>query len=427
MSFKKQWFNAFLACVFFSLLSCTDDENKDTVDPDPDPVATVESKYVVAATSGENDYLVMGDELKAEYTFDATSTDAVQSPGDRTWTFYGDEVVYGFLYNQADAGTTASYVLNADGELSKRNELALDVSIQTRGVVNDQLVLAYSDRLRDTTVEQKAYFYTVDPSTDASKLYTVVSSDLLEEGEAAYFTDITEYEGLLVAGARSISSSSFSSDYYHNTYLVVFNPDFTVKEVIKDEGRTGFVAGQKYSQGETGLEVVENGDLYVFSSGQTNYADANTENIPSGVLKINKGDFAFDSAYFFDITEASGGYNLFRSYYLGGTTFIVSMYPGKNDQATFGVDADRFAVIDVASKSFEWVSGLPTAAGLETDPFLIGMPFIDGESEQLIVPITTSENTHYLYALDPSSASASQLSNVIGEGVKAVGMLKSAD
>ncbi len=381
-------------------------------------------KYVVAASSGDNDYLVLGGGISSETTFDATASSAVQSPGSRTWTFYGQEVVYGFLYNQADAGTTASYVLSEDGEVIQRNELGLDVSIQTRGEVNGSLILAYSDRLRDPDVAQQGYFYQVDPETDASTLYNVVTDDLLEEGEVAYFTDIAEYEGKLIAGARSISSSSFSSAHYNNTYVVVFNEDFTVDQVIKDSGRTGFVAGQKYSQGETGLEVVESGDLYVFSSGQTNYADAESTTIPSGVLKINQGDFSFDQDYFFDISAASGGYNLFRAYYMGGTTFVLSMYPGTNANATFGIDADRFAVVDVASESFSWVTGLPSAAGLEEDPFLVGTPYIDMENNQLVVPITTSENTHYLYTIDPSASSASELSRVTAEGVKAIGVLR---
>lgn len=409
--------NTFAALAILSFSACSDD------DPETDPITPTESKYVVAATSGENDYLVAGDELGAGVTYDATASTSLQSPGDRTWTFYGSEVAYGFLYNQADAGTTASYVMSADGTITKRNELALDVSIQTKGEVDGNLILAYSDRLRDTTIAQKGYFYKVNPETDASQLYTIVTDDLLEDGEAAYFTDITEYEGNMIAAARSISSSGFASDYFHNTYVVVFNADFTVKQVIKDSGRTGFVAGQKFSQGETGLEVTESGDLYVFSAAQTDYASAAASTIPSGVLKINKGQYEFDGSYFFDITAASGGNNLFRSYYMGGNKFVLSMYPGKNDLATFGIDANRFAVIDVASKSFDWVTGLPTPAGLETDPFLFGTPFIDNEHGTLVIPVRTSENKNFLYSIDPSSKAASQSSEIIGEGVKAVGKL----
>lgn len=410
---STQFIQALGLVAVFGLVSCEKDDN-------PSGGNVSGTKYVVAATSGENDYLVAGDEITSETTYDATSAAAVQSPGDRTWSFVGEDVVYGFLYNQTDAGVTASYVLGSNG-ITKRNELALDVSIQTRGLVNGELILAYSDRLRDTTVDQKAYFYAVDPQTDASTYYDVVTNDLLETGEAAYITDIAEYEGYLIAGARSISSSSFSSNYYNNTYIIVFNSDYTVKQIIKDSGRTGFVAGQKYSQGESGLEVVDNGDLYVFSSGQTNYADAQTTTIPSGILKINAGDFAFDQNYFFDVSQASGGHNLFRAYYMGGTTFVLSMYPGANENATFGIDADRFAVVDVATESFAWVSGFPTAAGIADDPFAVGAPFIDGN--RLIVPVTNSDNDHYLYSIDPSTNAATQLSQVIGEGVKAVGKL----
>ena len=421
MKYTNLFLNTLAAAAILSFSACSDD------DPEVDPVIPAESKYVVAATSGENDYLVAGDDLDPGTTYDALATGAIQSPGDRTWSFYGDKVAYGFLYNQADAGTTASYILSKNGTITKRNELALDVSIQTRGEVDDDLILAYSDRLRDPSLEQKGYFYKVDPETDASELFTVITDDLLEEGEVAYFTDIAEYEGNIIAGARSISSSGFASAYYDNTYVVVFNDDFSVKQVIKDSGRTGFVAGQKFSQGETGLEVVESGDLYVFSSGQTSYEDAISTTVPSGILKINRGDFEFDQDYFFDISEASAGHNLFRTYYIGGTTFVLSMYPGTNAEATFGIDADRFAVVDVASRSFTWVTGFPSAAGLETDPFLVGTPFIDAENSQLVVPVTTSEAKHYLYTINPATAAATRSSEIIGEGVKAVGILKAEE
>lgn len=417
MKTGRLFLHALPLVAIVSLASCDKDDDKTAA------ADTATTKYIVVGTSGDNDYLVAGDQLSSSVTYDATSDSAFQSAGDRTWTFYGKDVVYGFLYNQADAGTTASYVLGTDGTLTQRNELALDFSIQTRGIVNEKLILAYSDRLRDTTATQYGYFYEVDPSTDASQLHTVATENLLGNNETAYFTAIAEYEGYLIAGARSISSSSFSSSYYNNTYVVVFNSDYTVKQVITDSGRTGFVAGQKYSQGETGLEVVESGDLYVFSSGQTNYADAATTTIPSGILKINQGEFAFDASYFFDITAASGGYNLFRTYYMGGTTFILSMYPGKNANATFGVDADRFAVVDVAAKTFAWVSGFPTASGITDDPFLVGTPFIDSDNDRLVVPVTTSEGANYLYAISTSGAST-QLSKVVAESVKAVGVLQ---
>lgn len=145
--------------------------------------------------------------------------------------------------------------------------------------------------------------------------------------------------------------------------------------------------------------------------------------IPSGVLKINKGTFSFDEDYFFNITEASEGHNLFRAYYMGGTTFILSMYPGTNSNATFGVDADRFAVIDVATQSFEWVSNFPVAEGGEDDPFYVGSPYIDTENQQLLVPVTLSSGEHYLYIIDPEEAIAEQSSQVIAESVKAVGIL----
>ncbi|MGJ5642085.1 DUF4374 domain-containing protein [Formosa sp. S-31] len=419
MKTRKLFLNTLITSTLISSVACSSDD--DNNNSETGEQAT--SKYVVAATSGDNDYLVGGSEISASAIYDATASTAIQSPGDRTWTFYNDDVVYGFLYNQTDAGTTSSYILDETGNIVKRNELALEVSIHTRGEVNDHLILAYSDRLRSTD-KHFGYFYKVNPETDASEFFTVDNMNLLEEGETAYYTDIAEYQNHLIVGARSLNSSSFSSNYYNNTYIIVFNSDFTVKQVIKDTGRTGFVAGQWRSQGETGLEVIDNGDLYVFSSGQTNYADADAVTVPSGVLRINDGNWEFDNDYFFDITQASSGHNLFRTYYLGGTTFVVSMYPGSNSNATFGTDADRFAVIDVATQTFNWVTGFPTAQGIENDPFSIETPFIDKDNKQLVVPVTTSGNQNYLYIINPETAQASQSSQVTAEGIKAVGILE---
>lgn len=416
MKSTKLFLNLIVLMAIVTFASCEKDDNGGTGD-------TSTSKYIIAATSGEHDYLLKGSRIDADTTYDATSSSALQATGDRFWNFYGDDVLFGFVYNQTDPGVTASYILGDDGVLAERNELSLALSIQTRGEANNKMILAYADRVRDTAAVQYGYFYEVNPETDASTLYTIETDDLLEEGEAAFFTDIAEYQGYMIAGARSITTPYFTSDYLNNTYVVVFNADYSVKQVIKDEGRTGFVAGMKYSQGKTGLEVVESGDLYVFSSGQTYYAVADSIIIPSGILKINEGDFAFDVDYFYNITEASGGYNLFRTYYMGGTTFVLKMYPGKGSDATFGIDADRFAVVDVAAETFAWVTGFPSASGTTDDPFSVGQPFIDTENDQLVVPVTNSSNNHYLYSIDPSDATSTQLSQIIAEGVKAVGIL----
>lgn len=417
---KKNFLKFALMCTVLTFGACSDKNDTPTVEPEETKI----SKYIVTAGSGENNYLVAGDNISASTTFDATSSGAFQSPGDRIWSFVGDNVAYGFLYNQADAGVTSSYILDANGKIQKRNELALNVSIQTKGLVNGKLILAYSDRLRDVAAVQKAYFYSVDPANDASKSYTVTTSDLLEKGETAYLTDIAEFDGKMIAAARSISDSGFKSKYYNNTYIIVFNNDFTVNKVIKDSGRTGFVAGQLYSQGETGLEVIDNGDLYAFSSAQTNYADAASSTIPSGILKINKGTTTFDGNYFFNITEASNGYNLFRAYYVGGTKFVLSMYPGKGDKATFGVAADRFAVVDVSSKTFKWVTGIPKAATTAAeDKFSVGAPFVDGETKNVLVPIRLSDNTKFVYSIDANTAVATQGAKIISEDIKAIGKL----
>lgn len=421
MKTNRFFLNIIAITAILTLASCSKDDNEGG---EPNPDNKQASKYVLIAKSKDNNYLVAGDKVDASTPYDATSKEAVQAAGNRFWSFFNKDVVYGFIYNQTDPGVTASYVLDSNGKVKLRNELGLKTSIHTRGIYDNHLVLAYSDRLRKSDVPQHAYFYKINPKTDTSESFKLVTNDILEKGEAAYFTDIAEYEGHLIAGARSINSPKFSSKFYNNTYVVVFNKDFTVKQVIKDTGRTGFVAGQRWSQGETGLEVVESGDLYVFSSGQTNYGDAKKKTIPSGILKINKGKFEFDKNYFFDISKASGGHNLFRTYYVGGSKFVVLMYPGANEKATFGVNADRLAVVDVASKSFKWVTGFPSSAGGgKKDPFSIGVPFVDSDKNRVVIPVTTSDKKSYLYVVNPSTAVAKKGSTITAEGVRGFGIL----
>src|SRR5690606_5391150 len=120
MKYTQNLLNLTAVAALMAFASCSSDDSGDNGGDHGggDPVA---SKYVVTASSGENDYIVSGDQWDSGTVYDATTAGAVQSPGDRIWSFYKDEVLYGFLYNQADAGTTASYVLNPEGTITKRN------------------------------------------------------------------------------------------------------------------------------------------------------------------------------------------------------------------------------------------------------------------------------------------------------------------
>lgn len=73
---------------------------------------------------------------------------------------------------------------------------------------------------------------------------------------------------------------------------------------------------------------------------------------------------------------------------------------------------------------YKWVTGVPTAATSEAeDKFAIGAPYVDVNAKKVLVPISLSDNTKYIYSIDPTTAVATQGSKVIAEGVSAIGKL----
>src|SRR5699024_2893307 len=287
--------------------------------------------------------------------------------------------------------------------------------MQVRGDYKDNLLVGYSSRSHTDPV---ATFYKINATTEAISDEIVVPTDTLApQGEIAYFTDIAQYGDYILAGFRTISGGAddelgtFGSEHLNETFIAVYDKNFNPVKVIHDSGRTGQIAGQTRSQGRTGIDQVDNGDVYVFSSA------IEAPDVPSGVLKINEGELAFDQDYFFNISEASGGSDVYRTYYMGGTTFIVRMFDG---QASANPDVPRtgFAVVDVAQKTFTWVED-----GVPSEISAISAPYIDKDNNQLIYGITTPDTRPHLYSIDPETATMTQGTEVVAEGILGIGKL----
>src|SRR5699024_9684910 len=159
-----------------------------------------ETQYTIAASSGENSYLLQTDNV-ASGSVSAQSEEAIQVLGNRSWFFFEDIAAYSFLYAKGEPGTVSSYVLNDQGQLTKRQELGLSVSMQVRGDYKDNLLVGYSSRSHTDPV---ATFYKINATTEAISDEIVVPTDTLApQGEIAYFTDIAQYDDYILAGFRT--------------------------------------------------------------------------------------------------------------------------------------------------------------------------------------------------------------------------------
>ena len=115
---------AMLAAILpaLALTACSDDKDEPAQGPDTPDTPAAEAKFVFATTvqgsNGTTNVLLTGESLD-EGTI-TTVGNGLQNDGATQWVFYRD-YLYALTYNQGNAGTTRSYILNAQGEMEARN------------------------------------------------------------------------------------------------------------------------------------------------------------------------------------------------------------------------------------------------------------------------------------------------------------------
>lgn len=413
MKFIRQSILSLLFGGFLLLASCSSDDNNDGK-ADDNPFA--EEQYMVVATDSENSYLMTVTDI-AEGSISPNSSNSLMVMGTPTWYFAEDIAAYGFIYRQGDPGTTQSFALNHEGKLQSRNEINLTVSIQSRAFINDKIYVEYSSR---NYLQPTATFYKIDPYTQAvSGPFTINTEEIAGNGEYAYLTDIAAVNDDILVAFRTIRAGSdgneddlFASDFNDHTRIAVLNQDLELQKVITDTGRTGNIAGQFRGGAETGIEVTDNGNVYAFASA------LDGEGVDSGVLKLNTDTMEFDEDYFFNISEASGGYKLYRSYYVGGNTFVLRMFTDAGiASASPDYTRTKFAVVNVVDQTFDWVANVPSGI-LE-----IGEPFVDKSKKEVVVPIETSGYPK-LYIINTQTAQMTEGLEIKAEGLTGVGKLR---
>lgn len=405
--------NLYLSAAFIGALSITSCSSDDDAVSNSEPDNNYTSQYVITADDSENSYLLHTSSIE-EGSISALGNNGRQVIGTPTWQFFKDIAAYSFVYRKGDPGTTRSFSLAEENGFNDRSEIDLQVSAQSRAIVGDELYLEYSSRNYE---EPEAIFYKINGLTEnVSSPVTINTQELANNGEFAYITAIQEYKENVLVGFRTIKGganggSAFESDFNDHTYIAVFNRDLELQKVIEDTGRTGMISGQWRATGETGIEPVENGDVYAFSSA------LDAEEVPSGILKMNDGDLSFDEDYFFNISEASGGYKLYRTYYVGENKFVLQMFTEPGTSSASPDDTrNKFAVVNVVDQTFDWVSGVPENIAS------IGTPYIDKDKDEVIFPIQNNTNPH-LYIIDANTATMKEGIEVIAEGISAVGKL----
>lgn len=418
---KNQFYYALVASSFvLGTLSC-DDNNSEI--PGTDPDKDTQGAYVIAASSEDSDYLLQTAAID-KGTVTALGN-GIESSGNRNWVFYKNKA-YSFLYSKGDPGKATSYILDGNGALKKQSELDLTISITTRGFFDDYIVLLNSTR---SITDARGTFYFVDAvNNKVNDAITIDTKELAGNGQLAYFTDIAQVDNEIFAsykcieGLGSTNTTRMNVTLFDTLWVAVYSYDkatnaLTFKRKITDTGRTSFVAGAAQSQHETGLSQADNGNLYAFSSAPID-PSSNSKNLPSGILRIKKGETEFDKNYFFNIQEISGGHHLYRVWNTGGNRYALQMYSNPSDMSSTSLRT-RFAIVDVESKTFNWITGLPEASTITA----VSKPYVSEKEGTIAFALTTDSEHPFIYQIDAATATATKGLEVTSEGVSGIGKL----
>ena len=167
------------------------------------------------------------------------------------------------------------------------------------------------------------------------------------------------------------------------------------------------------------LWETESGDVYVFSPSyaKTMADERQQTTLPAGVVRIKAGTEEFDPNYYVNIEELSDGRAFLRSWYIGGSKFLMLMYDSPLTPAK-SMKANQLAVFDAETATLTSVEGLPSAdviSGFGNAPY--------AEDGKAYIAVTTTDSYPAIYVIDGATAQATKGLTVEATQIGAVGRL----
>ncbi len=334
-----------LSCGLF--LSACDDDN--------DPVAETGDFVVSLAIQGSDNtftYYTVPFEDVMTGTLSAAGQ-GIEQPGYFDFTQI-DKTIYSI--GGLDDVNVVGISKNADGTLKQVGNVSFNNSLSDIVEAPDGALVSVTMASNSNVIT----FHTFNPNT-------------VEVGEPkdVQVSAITELVGPSYSGMRIVGNHLFLSYYISdpNTYATAYTdqaevavfsyPELEFEKVITDT-RVGPIGGFNI---KSGLIQDESGNIYAVShSNPANGYSQSTK--PSGILRIKNGETEFDETYFFDIEEATEGFNATHLVYLGNGKAFAEINSAERDQQERWSDNPlRSAVIDLNTKAVNYISGLPEHKG----------------------------------------------------------------
>ena len=407
---KTHFTKAFLALAFAAVLgSCSKKEKGETVAENP-------GNYILAvspvASTGVADYLLTAGSL--ENGTISTKNNGVEQDGTYRYYVTHNNKFFSMLYGQGNPGAVTTYNIK-DGKLAKLSNFQTE-TVQAFAPVNDDILLIKIPR---SIANPLANWYRVNTnSLLIAAEGTINVQTPSNNGESAHFSWIKQVGTKVFAPYFSIKAccgESFGTNYPNNAWIAVYSyPDMKFEKVIQDD-RTSFI-GRYFT---AGLGVVENGDVYAFSSSVATTGGVLSSSKPSAITKIKAGTTEFDKSYFVDFEEVSGGLVITNWLYIGANNFVVNATP-KAERGAYAV-GKTIGILNVVDKTFKKVNGLPASADINSITTTNYTPK-DGKTAHL--GINLKDGTSYVYKIDAGTQTASKGLKVEGGLITAIQFLK---
>ena len=394
----------------------------------------------------------------------STVNNGLVNDGASQWVFYKNRYLYGLTYNQGNAGTTRSYVMNSNHEVQARSGEFAVKRFTTYGIYDKYIITAstgdgpaeYADgNLYLPKTFLLSYLDVADETfnTNDTKNKAYQSENFLGNGEFVTLAGILEHNkkiysaavpmglsqyGAAVDGGKYIlpgnedlvktedggsNSSSYKkgelqwTQYPNECWVAIFDDaTMTTKKLISTD-KISYACGRFKSQYYQTIWEAGNGDVYVFSpSYAKTMKDARQQTtLPAGVVRIPNGQEDFDS-YYCDLEKQSGGKSFLRCWHIADDYFLLLMYDRPLTET--GFEAKELAVFKAESKKLTYVTGLPSAdliSGFGNTLY--------AENGYAYMAVTTTDGYPAVYKIDPSSATATKGVAVEATQITGIGKL----
>ena len=393
-------------------------------------------------------------------------TNGLVNDGASYWVFYGDKYLYGLTYNQGNAGTTRSYVMNDDYTLAARPAEYAVRRFTTFGIY-DRYIMTFSTG--DSPAEwadangfiPKSFlvsYLDVEAETYATNNTLeehYLSENFLGNGEFVTLAGVEEVDGKIFSAAVPMGLSQYGvkaeggkwvkpgnedlvkteaggsgsgaykegelqwTQYPDECWVAIFEDETLAERKLIRTDKISYACGRNKSQYYQMIWTAESGDVYVFSPSyaKTMADERQQTTLPAGVVRIKAGSEEFDPNYYVNIEALTNGISFLRTWYIGGSKFLMLMYDMPLAPATT-MTASRLAIFDVESASLTYVEGLPAAeriSGFGTAPY--------SEDGKCYIAVTLTDDHPAIYAIDAATAVATKGLTVEATQIGGIGRL----